>query len=54
MAVKYIRRNGVMVRADKAQKASELFGEGYSIAKIAEILDLTEHEVVCVLNIYGD
>ena len=54
MSAKYVVRNGVKVPANKAMKVAEYRMKGYSIAWIANELDLTEHEVVSLLNVGGD
>ena len=54
MAKKYIVRNGVSMPEEKAIEVARLRIKGYTHAKIAEMLDLTEHEVVAILNINRD
>lgn len=54
MATKYVVRNGIKVPADKAMKVAEFRMKGYSIAWIAKQVDLSEYEVVTLLNVGGD
>ena len=54
MATKYVIRNGVRVSADKAKRMTEMRARGYSYAFIAKTLNVTEHEVVSILNIESD
>lgn len=54
MAAKYVIRNGVKVPADKAKRMTEMRAKGYSYAFIAKTLDVTEHEVISILNIEND
>lgn len=54
MATKYVIRNGVRVPADKAKRMTEMSAKGYSYAFIAKTLDVTEHEVISILNVEGN
>ena len=54
MAKKYIVRNGVKMLEEKAMEVAKLRMKGYTYAKIAEMLDITEHEVVSILNVERD
>lgn len=51
MAKKYVVRNGVQMPVEKAMEVAKLRMKGYTYAKIAEKLDLTEHEVISILNV---
>lgn len=53
-AKKYIVRNGVKMPIEKAMKVAELRMRGYTFAKIAEMTDLTEADVVNILNVNRD
>ena len=54
MTKKYVVRNGVKMPEEKAVEVAKLRIKGYSIAWIADKLDLTEHEVVSILNVERD
>ena len=55
MAVrKYVTRNGVTLPADVAYRIAVMRMSGYSNASIAEKLDLTEAQVVGILNVNRD
>ena len=51
MAKKYVVRNGVRMPIKQAMEVARLRMSGYTYAQIAEKLNLTEHEVVSILNV---
>ena len=53
-AKKYVSRNGVTLPVETAHKVAILRMKGYTNAKIAEITDLTEAQVVDILNVNRD
>ena len=54
MAVKYIVRNGVKIPADKANQIAVLRMKGYTNAQIAQMMNLTECQVVNLLSVNRD
>ena len=50
MAVKYIKIGNEFYMEQDVLKANALHARGYSNAKIAEVLGITEREVVDILN----
>lgn len=53
-AKKYVIRNGVKMPVEKAMEVAKLRMSGYTYAKIAEMTNLTEAEVVNILNVNRD
>lgn len=53
-AKKYISRNGTTVPIDTAMQVAALRMKGYTTGKIAELTNLTEAQVVALLNVNRD